>query len=71
MSKYDPLWRYVQQRGENTLTLTFEEIHTVLGFPIDHAFLSFKMELTAYGYRVGKISMKAQTVLFHRGVSRL
>jgi len=44
------------------------EIEQILGFPIDHAFLTFKKELPAYGYEVGKISMKAQTVAFKRCV---
>lgn len=34
--------------------------------PIDHAFLTYKKELAAYGYRVEKISMKAKTVAFRR-----
>ncbi len=66
MSKYDPLWKYISQRGEDALTLSFEEIAAVAGTPLDHSFLSFKKELTAYGYQVGKISMKKQTVDFER-----
>ena len=46
--------------------LTFAQIESILGFPIDHAFLTFKKELTEYGYKVVKISMKAQSVLFER-----
>ncbi len=66
MSKYDPLWEYIAQRGEDALTLSFGEIAAIAGTPLDHSFLSFKKELTAYGYRVGKISMKKQTVDFER-----
>lgn len=29
-------------------------------------FLTHKKELTKYGYQVGKISMKEQTVMFHK-----
>ncbi len=29
-------------------------------------FLKYKKELEAYGYQVGKISMKEQTVVFNR-----
>jgi hypothetical protein len=46
--------------------LTFDEIKDAAGIQIDHSFLSFKKELTAYGYAVGKISLKEQTVLFHK-----
>ena len=63
MSKYDPLWAYVQTNAPSELT--FEEIRQICGFPMDHAFLNFKKELEVYGYRVGKISMKKQTVQFH------
>ena len=66
MSKYDLLWEYVQQNGNPSLKLTFDEIHNIAGIPIDHSFLKFKKELTDYGYQVGKISMKEQTVLFNK-----
>jgi hypothetical protein len=64
MSKYDPLWTHLQTDGSPTFRLTFEEIKTVLGFPIDHSFLTYKKDAAAYGYRVGKISMKEQYVTF-------
>lgn len=66
MSRYTPLWRWIAQNGQSPCMLTFAQIESILGFPIDHAFLTFKKELTEYGYRVVKISMKAQTVLFER-----
>lgn len=66
MSKYDLLWEYVRQNGNSFLKLTFDEIQNIAGIPIDHSFLKFKKELTDYGYQVGKISMKEQTVLFNR-----
>lgn len=64
MSKYSALWEYVQKNGSQDLKLTFEEIKDIAGMPIDHSFLKYKKELTEYGYQVGKISMKEQTVLF-------
>ena len=64
MSKYDALWEYVQKNGQESLQLTFEEIQNIVGVPIDHSFLKYKKELTEYGYQVGKISMKNETVLF-------
>ncbi len=66
MSKYDPLWEYIKRDGSETLTLTFEEIKEIAGLPIDHSFLNYKKELLDYGYEVGKISMKNQTVFFKK-----
>ncbi len=66
MSKYDPLWEYVQKDGRTSFQLTFDEIQHIIGIPIDHSFLKYKAELTAYGYRVGKISLKGQTVVFDK-----
>lgn len=66
MSKYDALWAYVQKDGSPTLKLTFEQIQEIAGIPIDHSFLKYKKELTDYGYQVGKISMKEQTVVFRK-----
>ena len=60
MSKYDPLWKYI--KAANPTVLTFDEIEQVCGFPVDHSFLNAKKELEAYGFRVGKISLKGRTV---------
>ena len=66
MSKYNDLWKYVQNNGSLSFTLTFDEIAHITGTAIDHSFLQYKKELTEYGYQVGKISMKNQTVSFHK-----
>ena len=66
MSKYNALWEYIQKKGEESIRLTFEEIQDIAGIPIDHSFLKYKKELTEYGYQVGKIYMKEQTVMFHK-----
>ena len=66
MGKYNSLWEYVQKKGTNSFKLTFEEIQNIAGIPVDHSFLKYKKELTEYGYEVGKISMKEQTVLFNK-----
>lgn len=50
--------------GQREIAQTFAEIGSIAGVPIDHSFLRYKKELTQYGWEVGKISMKAQTVLF-------
>lgn len=66
MSKYDPLWKYIKQKNIDSLILSFNLIHDILGFEIDHSFLKYKNELKDYGYRVEKISMKNKTVLIER-----
>ena len=66
MSKYDALWAWIQENGTDSFQLTVAEIEKIAGLPIDHSFLTYKKELTAYGYQVGKISMKAQTVAFQK-----
>lgn len=66
MSKYDPLWKYIRERGESRLCLTFDEIGAIAGTPLDHSFLNCKKELVEYGFEAAKISIKAQTVLFIR-----
>ena len=66
MSKYQPLWERIQTINADKLSLSYGEIESILGFPIDHSFLTYKKELPAYGWNVKKISMKEQTVLFER-----
>ena len=64
MSKYQALWEYIGTRSDPSFQLTFEEIRQIAGIEIDHSFLNYKKELPAFGYQVGKISLKAQTVQF-------
>ena len=66
MSKYNSLWEYIQKNGSPSFKMTFEEIQNIAGRSIDHSFLKYKKELTEYGYEVGKISMKEQTVIFNK-----
>lgn len=66
MSKYEPLWKYLEEQGKEQETLSYEQIKNILGFEIDHSFLTYKKEAREYGYEVGKIAMKAKTVMFHR-----
>ena len=66
MSKYNPLWEYVQQNGSPQIKLSFDEIRDILGIEIDHSFLNYKKELTEYSYQVGKISLKEKTVIFKK-----
>lgn len=64
MSKYEPLWNWVKENGTDSFKLTFEEIEKIAGITIDHSFLNYKKELQNYGFKVGKISLKEQTVTF-------
>ena len=66
MSKYEPLWRFLQSDGSEFLQLSFERIEEVIGFEIDHSFLTYKKEAANYGYSVDGISMKNRTVDFRR-----
>ena len=66
MSKYEPLWSYIKDNKKEEYILTYAEIKNILGFEIDHSFLTYKKELKEYGYEVGKISMKEKTVKFHK-----
>ncbi|MGI6197373.1 MAG: hypothetical protein ACOYIO_09910 [Eubacteriales bacterium] len=66
MHSYQPLWEWLARRNEETVTLTFSEIAGIAGVPMNHSFLNEKKELTAYGWRVDKISLKAETVTFEK-----
>ncbi len=66
MSKYRPLWEYVAKTNEYPLKMSFDDILSVLGFPIDHSFLSCKKETADYGFTVKKISLKEKTVIFDK-----
>ncbi|MBQ3404968.1 MAG: hypothetical protein IJG63_06090 [Oscillospiraceae bacterium] len=64
MSKFEPLWKWIKENGSDSFKLSFAEIEEIAGLPIDHSFLNYKKELTEYGFCVGKISLKEQTVEF-------
>ena len=50
MSKYEPLWKYIKENNKEEYLLSYEEIENILGFAIDHSFLTYKKELLKYGY---------------------
>ena len=66
MSKYEPLWNYIRENQKENYKLTYEEIKNILGFEIDHSFLTYKKEAAKFGYEIGKISMKEKTVTFNK-----
>ena len=66
MSKYELLWKYLKDKHKENYKLSYEEIKNIIGFEIDHSFLTYKKEAKEYGYEVGKISMKEKTVIFNK-----
>lgn len=66
MSKYNALWESIQKDGRPSFKLKFSQIREAAGIELDHSFLNYKKELLAYGYQVGKISLKEQTVIFKK-----
>lgn len=66
MSKYEPLWRYLKENNQDNYKLSYVEIRDILGFEIDHAFLTYKKEAKGFGYEVGKILMKDKMVVFNK-----
>lgn len=66
MSKYTILWEYLKQNDKENYKLSYEEIRQILGFDIDHSFLTYKKEAKEYGYEVGKISIKEKTIIFNK-----
>lgn len=64
MSKYDKLWNYIKENDKEEYILSYEEVKGILGFDIDHSFLTYKKELKDYGYEVDKISLKNKNITF-------
>lgn len=60
------MWNYIKENKKENYNLTYEDIKNILGFEIDHSFLTYKKELNNYGYEIGKISMKEKTVTFNK-----
>ena len=46
--------------------ICYEEIKNIIGFEIDHSFLTYKKEAKEFGYEDGKVSMKEKTVIFNK-----
>ncbi len=65
-SKYDKLWKYIKENDKEEYVLSYEDVKDILGFDIDHSFLTYKKELKEYGYEVGKISLKNNNITFKK-----
>lgn len=66
MSKFEPLWKYLKENNQESYKMSYEEIKKILGFDIDHSFLTYKHESKEYGYEVGKISIKEKFIIFNK-----
>ena len=66
MSKYNALWKFIKENGEQSFQLSFDEIKDIAGIAIDHSFLNYKKELLQYGYKVERISLKNKKVFFQK-----
>lgn len=66
MSKYAALWRWIAAQSGGALELSFAEIEGIAGLPLDHSFLNCKKELTDFGWKTEKISLKQQTIVSKR-----
>ncbi len=66
MSKYEPLWNYLKENNNENYILTYKQVRNILGFDIDHSFLTYKKESKEYGYEVSKVSMKEKTIIFNK-----
>lgn len=54
LSKYEPLWKFLKENNKDSYKLSYEEMEGILGFSIDHSFLTFKKEAKDFGYEVRK-----------------
>lgn len=66
LNKYNALWQYLKFNDKDEYRLTFNEIRNVLGFDIDHSFLTYKKQAEEYGYEVTKIFLKENTIVFKK-----
>lgn len=65
MSKFKPLWKYIEDNKDEDFQLSSDQIKKIAGLPIDHSFLTYKKILN-YGFKVGKVSLKNKTIDFKK-----
>lgn len=44
MSKYNKLWKYIEQSNKQHLILMFEEINFIARLPLEHSFLNMDIK---------------------------
>ncbi|KRM99192.1 hypothetical protein FD18_GL000286 [Lactobacillus taiwanensis DSM 21401] len=59
------MWKYIKDNKDEDFQLSSDQIKKIAGLPIDHSFLTYKKILN-YGFKVGKISLKKQTIDFKK-----
>jgi len=45
MSKYSKLWLWIKENKTSDFSLSYDEIKEIIGFDIDHSFLTYKKGL--------------------------
>ena len=50
--QYDKLWKYIKDNDKQEYIFSYDDIKNILGFNIDHSFLTYKKESNKYGYEV-------------------
>ena len=78
MSKYEPLRNYLRGRGTETVPMTFEEIESILGFPLPKSQMYaawwsnnptnnvMTNEWLAAGYRTEQVDLEGRKLVFRR-----
>ena len=66
VNKYQPLFQYVTKQNKDILNLSFQQIENILNFEIDHSLLNYKKNLLEYGFKIKKISLKGQYIIFEK-----
>lgn len=66
LSKYDQLWQFIADSGQETLVIPFDQVKAVTGVALDPSFLQSKKELLTYGYQVDHIFLKKQQIKVSR-----
>ena len=60
------LWKYIKDNDKQEYIFSYDDIKNILGFNIDHSFLTYKKESNEYGYEVLKISLKDKMVMIKK-----
>lgn len=65
MSRYEPLWRYIQVNCGPEERITFDKAEEITDVTIDHRFQYHKEELIDYGFKIDEISWKDRYFTIH------
>ena len=60
------LWKYIKDNDKQEYIFSYDDIKNILGFNIDHSFLTYKKEADEYGDEVLKISLKDKMVMIKK-----